>query len=56
MPKELEQKLKHQVSGKNWSQEKKDAYVYGTLRKTGWKPEHSPVKFKRREGTIGDTY
>ena len=38
MPKELENKLKHQASNKNWSEEKKNAYIYGTLRKTGWKP------------------
>jgi len=38
MPKELENKLKQQVSNKNWSEEKKNAYIYGTLRKTGWKP------------------
>ena len=40
MPKELERKLKRQVAGKNWSEERKDAYVYGTLRKTGWTPSH----------------
>ena len=39
MPKELENKLKQQVSNKNWSEEKKNAYIYGTLRKTGWKPK-----------------
>jgi len=38
MPKKLERKLKKQVSKKNWSKEKKNAYIYGTLRKTGWKP------------------
>lgn len=38
MPKKLEQKLKKQVAKKNWSQERKDAYVYGALRKTGWTP------------------
>ena len=38
MPKELENKLKQQVSNKNWSEERKNAYIYGTLRKTGWKP------------------
>ena len=38
MPKELENKLKHQASNKNWSEERKNAYVYGTLRKKGWKP------------------
>jgi len=40
MPKELETKLKRQAAGKNWSEERKDAYVYGTMRnKTGWKPK-----------------
>ena len=40
MPKKMEQALKREVEKKhgNWSQERKDAYVYGTLRKTGWKP------------------
>ena len=38
MPKALEQKLKRQVSSKNWSKKRKSAYVYGTLRKTGWTP------------------
>ena len=38
MPKELENRLKQQVSNKNWNEEKKNAYIYGTLRKTGWKP------------------
>ncbi len=42
MPKKLEQKLKRQVAKKHpgWSQERKDAYIYGTLRKTGWIPSH----------------
>ena len=38
MPKELERKLKREVAKKNWSRERKDAYIYGALRKTGWKP------------------
>jgi len=38
MPKALEEKLKRQVAGKNWSKERKNAYIWGTLRKTGWKP------------------
>jgi len=40
MPKALEQKLKKQVAGKSWSQERKDKYIYGTMRKTGWTPSH----------------
>ena len=41
MPKELERKLKIEVSKKhpNWSKKRKDAYVFGTMRKTGWKPK-----------------
>jgi len=39
MPEALERKLKAQASKhKGWSKERKNAYVYGTLRKTGWKP------------------
>lgn len=40
MPKELEKKLQKEANThKGWSKKKKDAYVYGTLRKTGWKPK-----------------
>ena len=40
MPKALEQKLKRQAAKKHpkWSKKRKAAYVYGTLRKTGWRP------------------
>jgi hypothetical protein len=38
MPKKLEQKLKREATKKGLKGERKDAYVYGTLRKTGWKP------------------
>lgn len=39
MPVALERALKRKVAGKKMSKERKDAYVYGTLRKTGWKPK-----------------
>lgn len=41
MPKPMEQKLKREVNKEHpgWSKKRKDAYVYDTLRKTGWKPE-----------------
>jgi len=47
MPAELERKLKKEARGK-WpgDQEKQDAYVYGTLRKTGWKPKKERGKKK----------
>ena len=38
MPVKLERKLKKEVAKKNWSKQRKNAYVYGSLRKTGWKP------------------
>jgi hypothetical protein len=39
MPKALERRLKRQVAKKPWSKERKAAYVYGALRRTGWKPK-----------------
>jgi hypothetical protein len=39
MPKALEEKLKKEAKKKGFKREKADAYVYGTLRKTGWKPQ-----------------
>jgi len=40
MPEKLERQLKAQVARKHpgWSKERKNAYIWGTLRKTGWKP------------------
>ena len=38
MPKKLERKLKQEACEKGFKGERADAYVYGTLRKTGWKP------------------
>lgn len=38
MPKKLERKLKRKAKKKGLKGKRRDAYVYGTLRKTGWKP------------------
>jgi hypothetical protein len=38
MPKALERKLKREAKKKGLSKKREDAYVYGTLRKTGWTP------------------
>ncbi len=38
MPKKLERKLKQEAAQKGLHGRRADAYVYGTLRKTGWKP------------------
>ena len=46
MPKELEQKLKREARKKHFGKERTNAYVYGTLRKTGWKPSRESVERK----------
>jgi len=38
MPKKMERELKAEARKKGLKGERADAYVYGTLRKTGWKP------------------
>ena len=35
----MEQKLKSQASKKGLGKKRTEAYVYGTLRKTGWRPQ-----------------
>jgi hypothetical protein len=39
MPVALERKLKKRAKKKGLSKERTGAYVYGTMRKTGWKPK-----------------
>ena len=39
MPKKVEKALKKSARKLKLKGEKKDAYVYGGLRKTGWKPK-----------------
>lgn len=39
MPKQMEMRLRALARKKGLSGERSDAYVYGTMRKTGWKPE-----------------
>ena len=48
MPKELEQKLLAEARTKGLTGKRKNAFVFGTLRKTGWKP--------KRERSLGETY
>jgi hypothetical protein len=47
MPKAMERKLKAQARKKGFTGKRAAAYVYGSLRKTGWKPSKS----RRRRGT-----
>jgi hypothetical protein len=44
MPKELERKLKRMGKAKGLKGERLDAYIYGTLRQTGWKPKKGKKK------------
>jgi hypothetical protein len=50
MPKALERKLKVQARKKGFSGKRVGAYIYGTLRKTGWTPSK---KSKKRAGKKG---
>jgi hypothetical protein len=38
MPKKLERKLKKEAKKKGLKGERANAYIFGTLRKTGWRP------------------
>lgn len=46
MPKALEKKLRQQGRKKGFKGERLDRYVYGALRKTGWKPKKKKRKKK----------
>ena len=39
MPDKLKKKLKAKAKKEGFKGKKADAYVYGTMRKTGWKPK-----------------
>ncbi len=47
MPKELEEKLKRQARKKGLGKKRAAAYVYGTMRKTGWRPSRGKRKKKK---------
>jgi len=47
MPKALEEKLEREAESKGFSGARKNAYVYGTMRKTGWKPEREKTAFSK---------
>ena len=40
----MERKLKAQARAKGFGKERTGAYVYGTMRKTGWTPSHQKKK------------
>lgn len=44
MPKKLERELEKEADKKGLTGEARDAYIYGTMRKTGWKPKREKGK------------
>jgi hypothetical protein len=44
MPKKMEKALKQQAKKKGLTGDRADAYIYGTMRKTGWEPKKSKKK------------
>ena len=46
MPKKLEMELRKEAKKKRLGEERTNAYVYGTLRKTGWIPSTQKKKSK----------
>lgn len=48
MPVKLEKALKKEAEKKDLKGDRKDAYVYGTMRKTGWKPEREKKSDDKR--------
>jgi hypothetical protein len=44
MPKALERNLKREAKKKGLGKKRTNAYVYGTLRKTGWTPKRKKSK------------
>jgi len=47
MPIKLERKLKAQARKRGLTGKRADAYVYGTLRKIGWRPSRERSKLRR---------
>jgi hypothetical protein len=39
MPKELERKLAQTASKRGYGKKRRNAYIYGALRRMGWKPQ-----------------
>lgn len=50
MPKKLERELKRQAAQKGLTGDRAGAYVYGTMRQTGWKPSREKEVGARRRG------
>ena len=44
MPEEMERELKRTAKKRGYSKKRAGAYVYGTMRKTGWRPSREKRK------------
>jgi len=44
MPEEMERALKKEAKGRHYGKERTGAFVYGTMRKHGWKPQREMAK------------
>jgi len=52
MPKAMERKLKAKARKKGFTGKRADAYVYGTLRKTGWTPSTQKKKVIKKKKKV----
>lgn len=48
MPEKMEKALKAEAKKKGLKGARADAYVYGTMRKTGWTPSNQKKKSKKK--------
>jgi len=53
MPKKVERKLKREAKKRGFSKKRAGAYIYGTLRKLGWKPSREKKKSKKKRKSRG---
>ena len=49
MPRALERRLKRRAHALHLNKQRTNAYVYGTLRRLGWKPSKRTGKRKKRK-------
>src|SRR3990170_1603784 len=54
MPEAMERKLKQVAAKRGLSKERTNAFVYGTMRKTGWKPKMPRTVGSRKNYILGN--
>lgn len=50
MPKRMEEALKREAAKRGYTGQRADKFVYGTMRKTGWKPSGQKKATKHGHG------